>query len=306
MSGFATIDSEITGQDRVVYGRAVEATMWGMPAVSMAALRRSLKRDLDVDFGDVIYFSRVMVPRHEFLTANNQTPYVITFLDLRRGPTVIEVPPMSDKVALFGSAIDSWEVPLADLGPAGDDAGKGGKYLFLPPGFDGDQPDGYFVIPSPTYYVHVALRPITIGTGTLDDAIAYSQQLKTYPLSDAANPPATRYVDAFPLAWKSLPVFDVSYLELLAETIDAEPWQPKDAVMAGMLASIGIAKGVPFAPDDKQAELLTRAVQDGAAAMNDYFVNRSFDPFWPDRQWQASKPGDNFGYSYFGNGVLDI
>src|SRR5262245_18708257 len=73
--------------------RAVEAVIWGMPAVSMAAIRASLKRDLDADFGDVIYFSNVMEPRHEFLTVNNQTPYVCTFFDLRRGPMVLDVPP---------------------------------------------------------------------------------------------------------------------------------------------------------------------------------------------------------------------
>ena len=36
--------------------RAVEATIWGIPAVSMAAVRASLKRDLNADYGDVIYF----------------------------------------------------------------------------------------------------------------------------------------------------------------------------------------------------------------------------------------------------------
>ena len=101
-----------------------------------------------------------MAPRHEFLTANNQTPYVFTVFDLRRGPMVLDVPPASDKTVFFGSAIDSWEVPLADIGGTGDDAGKGGKYLFLPPGYSGKPPDGYLVVPSPTVFVHIALRPI--------------------------------------------------------------------------------------------------------------------------------------------------
>src|SRR5262245_25461740 len=86
---------------RTLERRAVEAVIWGMPAVSMAAIRVSLKRDLDADFGDIIYFSNVMEPRHEFLTANNQTPYVLTFFDLRRGPMVLDVPPATDKVAFF-------------------------------------------------------------------------------------------------------------------------------------------------------------------------------------------------------------
>jgi hypothetical protein len=189
--------------------RAIEATIWGMPAVSMAAIRASLKRDLDADLGDVVYFSNVMEPRHEFLTANNQTPYVFTCFDLRRGPMVLEVPPASDKVAFFGSGIDSWEVPLADVGPTGDDAGKGGKYVFLPPGYEGTPPVGYFAVPSPTVFVHFALRPIATGTGALRDAVAYSRLLKTYALADAGNPPPTRYIDAYPRAWKTLPPFDL-------------------------------------------------------------------------------------------------
>ena len=164
--------------ERTVYRRAVEATIWGIPAVSMAAVRASLKRDLDMDYGDIVYFSNVMEPRHEFLTANNQTPYVLTAFDLRRGPMVLDVPPASDKTAFFGSGIDSWEVPLADLGGTGDDAGKGGKYLFLPPGYNGNQPPGYFVVPSQTFFIHFGLRPITIGSRTLAGAVAYSQRLR--------------------------------------------------------------------------------------------------------------------------------
>src|SRR5262244_2968080 len=173
--------------------RAVEAAIWGMPAVSMAGVRRSLA-GIGADYNQVVYFSKPLEARHEFLTANNQTPYVLSVLDLHGGPVVLDVPPASAKVALFGSAIDSWQVPLADVGPAGDDGGKGGKYLFLPPGYVVAPPAGHYVVPSLTYFVHVALRPIIGKDGTLDDAVAYSKTLKVYPLEQADNP-QTRYVD---------------------------------------------------------------------------------------------------------------
>jgi hypothetical protein len=290
---------------RTMERRAVEAAIWGMPAVSMAAIRASLKRDLEADFGDVVYFSNVMEPRHEFLTANNQTPYVFTCFDLRRGAMVLDVPPATQKTAFFGSGIDSWEVPLVDVGPTGDDEGKGGKYLFLPPGFDGEPPKGYFVVRSPTVFVHFALRPIATNDGTLDDAVAYSQRLKTYALRTAASPPACRYVDAYPRAWKTLPVYDVGYLRLLAEVIEADPPQEKDAVMLAMLASIGIEKGKPFDPRGEEARVLTDAVREAEAQMKDYFVNRALMAFWPGRQWLGNRPEDNFGFSYYGNGQLD-
>jgi hypothetical protein len=139
------------------------------------------------------------------------------------------------------------------------------------------------VVGSPTRYVHIALRPITIGSGTLEDAVAYSQQLKAYPLEAAGGPPANRYIDAYPLAWKTLPSFDVRFLELLAEMIDQEPPQAKDAAMIGMLASIGIEPGTPFQPQGERAELLAKAVQDGAAAMNDYFINQAL--------WRTGRTG---------------
>jgi len=135
--------------------------------------------------------------------------------------------------------------------------------------------------------------------------VAYAQTLRVYALADADAPPPGRYLDAYPLAWKTLPIFDVSFLALLAGVIDEEPLQPKDAVMAGMLSSIGIHKGTPFAPDEQRAALLTRAVQDGAAAMNDYFMRRAFVPFWPGRQWQATNPADNHGFTFYGDGQLD-
>jgi hypothetical protein len=217
----------------------------------------------------------------------------------------LEVPPATDKTAFFGSGIDSWEVPLVDVGPTGDDEGEGGKYLFLPSGFKGKQPHGYFVVRSPTMFVHFALRPIAIGKGTLQDAVAYSQRLKTYPLAKAGKPPATRYIDAYPRAWKTLPVYDLSYLRLLAEVIDADPPQAKDAAMLAMLASIGIEKGKRFDPRGEQMELLAKGVREGAAQMNDYFVNRALIPFWQGRQWLGNKPESNFGFTYYGNGKLD-
>ena len=75
--------------------------------------------------------------------------------------------------------------------------------------------------------------------------------MKAYPLADAAKP--TRYVDGYPKVWKTLPSFDVSYFQLLADAIAVEPPQPKDAAMLAMLASIGIERGKLFQPDAARA-----------------------------------------------------
>ena len=76
-----------------------------------------------------------MTSRHGFLTANDVTPYAIGSLTCKDGPLVVEVPAASDKASYFGTFVDAWQTPIADVGPPGDDKGKGGKYLFLPPGY---------------------------------------------------------------------------------------------------------------------------------------------------------------------------
>jgi hypothetical protein len=64
------------------------------------------------------------------------------------GPTVVEAPPH-----MLGNSQDALERFVVDIGPLGPDKGEGGKYLFVPPGYSGDIPDGYFVVHSPTYSI---------------------------------------------------------------------------------------------------------------------------------------------------------
>ena len=163
----------------------------------------------------------------------------------------------------------------------------------------------FLVVPSPTRYVHVELRPITRGEGTLADAVSYAKQLRVYPFAAADNPAPGHYVDAYPPDWHTLPTSDLDFLRLLAQVVEEEPAQEKDAVMYGALASIGIKKGQPFEPQDDDAQLLASAVAEAAQHMNDYFMNDAFEKHWPDRHWLATKKDDNFGFSFHGDGRLD-
>ncbi len=269
--------------------RGTQAVIWGMPAVSMAALRRGAQRDLGAGINDIIYFSKPMVSRHGFLTANNQVPYVIVSLSTADGPVVLDVPPASPHTVFFGTVIDAWQVPVVDVGPEGADKGKGGKYLFLPPGYNKPVPAGYLVQRAKTYHLYVGLRPVAINGGTVAEGVKYSQLLKAYPLSQAAKPTPNRYIDAYPKPWDTLVKFDKSYFEDLATVVNEEPVQEKDLVMMGMLGSIGIQKGQPFKPDADAAKALEPAVKLGYDMMMQYFVTpgKALVPFWPDRKWDT-------------------
>jgi len=229
---------ELSPQEQMIHRRAVEAAVWGMALEGTRGLLISARNDLGGDWNDVVYFSKPMESRHGFLTANNQTPYVVASLNTKDGPLVVEVPGASDKAKYFGSFVDAWDYPFTDVGPAGTDKGKGGKYLLLPPGYEGKVPEGYFVFRPNTYAVHAALRPVAEPGGTLADQVAYAKTLKVYRLSEASNPPPTRFIDAYPKKWDTLPKYDISFFHDLFDTINEEPVLERDLVMMAYGANI--------------------------------------------------------------------
>ena len=144
--------------ERTLHRRAVEAVIWGMPAVNAELMFRAMK-DAEADFNQVVYWSRPLSWKNQTLTPNPDTIYVFPFFNTKdAGPMVLEIPPTEDDASITGSIDDSWQTALEDVGPAGVDKGKGGKYLILPPGYKDKVPDGYVALPSETYTGFVILR----------------------------------------------------------------------------------------------------------------------------------------------------
>jgi hypothetical protein len=267
--------------------RGTQAVIWGLPAVSMKGFCGSMQTQLGAKDYDIVVFSKPMVSRHGFLTANNNVPYVAVCLNTKGGPVVLDVPAASKTTMYFGSALDMWQTPVTDIGPAGADKGKGGKYLFLPPGYKGTVPDGFLVFRPNTYTVPVALRPVSRPGGTLEEAVTYAKTLRAYSLKDAGNPPAGRYIDPWPETWNTLPAYDETFFEQLAEVINEEPVLERDLAMMDQLWSIGIRKGQPFKPEGEVAKALKQAVKTGYDILQDRFVTPggAFRPYGSGTQW---------------------
>lgn len=183
--------------------------------------------------------------------------------------------------------MDAWDTPIADVGPPGLDEGRGGRYLFLPPGYDGPEPGGYFVLRPRTNSVNFAFRPIARNGGSHADQAAYAQTLRVYRLSEAADPPPTTFVDAADQRWNTLPVYDMTYFQDINNVIQRNPVLERDKAMMALLASLGIEKGKPFEPDPETEAAMLEGLERAWAWMQDYFINRSTVAFWPDRQWQV-------------------
>ena len=116
-----------------------------MQGVSLVAARRGAL-EAGVKDNEILIFSELMDAKSLFLTANADTVYFVGFIDVSKGPMVFEVPPKA-----LGTLDDMWFRWVTDFGLPGPDRGLGGKYLILPPGYDGPMPEGgYFVARSRT------------------------------------------------------------------------------------------------------------------------------------------------------------
>jgi len=113
--------------------------------------------------------------------------------------------------------MDAWQAPLEDVGPAGVDKGKGGKYLIMPPGYKDKTPADYIPMPSDTYGGYALLRSIPKSGSAADvaKAVAYGKRIKLYPLANASTPPATVFHDVADIVYDSTIPYDIRFFESL-------------------------------------------------------------------------------------------
>ncbi len=297
-------------KDRMVERRAIEAAVWGMPIVNFQAMRDGLKKDAGVGNNDVAYNSKVQTWRLRMTTNNNTTPYIFAFWNVKDGPVVIEIPPSSQDVGIFGTLMDAWQRPLEDVGAKGKDQGRGAKYLIVPPGYQGPYPDGYITLPQKTFNGYTTMRPIIADASeeNLKKAAAFVKTLKIYPFAGAKNPPKTKFIDIYDKDINGVTEFDASFYERLDGMIQEEPIESKDLAMMGLLRAIGIEKGVPYAPDAKRKKILDAAGAQAHEYLLDQYVNGINPPYYPDRKWTSAVPPGAVptGFNWDFPGYLDV
>jgi len=241
--------------------RGVDAFLKGIPAASVYMLIEGVKPVGAVEAHQVGIFDKLMDANSLFLTGNSSTMYVFPNLELDRdGPTVVEVPP-----GALGAFNDAYFRYIGDVGPAGPDKGEGGKYLVLPPGFDGDVPEGYFVVQSPSYTVWTFMR-MSVADGLEAAYNNVAENLRVYPLSKADDPPALELISLSGESFNTVHANSFQFYEELNAVVQREPIDLFPAETRGLWASIGIEKGKPFAPDDRMRVILEDAVAIGNAA----------------------------------------
>jgi hypothetical protein len=279
------------------FQRAVQAYLLAIPAVNQAAMRKALLKWGPANTTMPIWEERVF-PRTVGLTFNTSTPYAWMWIDLHDGPLVAEVPP-----GVLGAINDHWYRWVVDIGMTGPDKGQGGKYLILPPRYEGPVPEGYFVARAQSYEMFLAFRTFPDAKGDLKPAIALTKQLtRVYPLGQAENPPPMKFVNISPEPFVTVGPGDEQFWELLDGVVQSEPPYTGDPVTLGFFAAIGIEHGKPFAPDARMKKILAEAamVGDATARALTYRMREKEAYYYEKSAWRTAFLG---GYGFSRNGI---
>ena len=272
--GMPTAETVAAAYDRLDHAHGIEAFTAGLPAVSQWAVRKGYEA-AGIGDNDVLIFSELMDCRSLFLTANADTVYFWTFLDLSNGPLVVTVPER-----VLCAVDDMWWRWVTDLGIPGPDRGAGGDYLFAGPGWDGPLPEGgVFVCRSRTTRVSILGRAFLQNDDPAPAVARIKDQLKITPytagghgfsiaaflgghspMAQPVPPRAPRFVEGTGLALNTIPPNDYSFYELLDQAVQNEPASALDPEVAAPIRAIGIVKGQPFDPDSRMRAILTDAV----------------------------------------------
>lgn len=230
--------------------------------------------------GDVVVFSELMDSNSLFLTANADTVYYLSGIDLSKGPVVIEQP--SDAV---GTINDMWFSWVIDIGGPGPDRGLGGKYLIVGPDYNGPLPEGgYFVARAKTNFALYAARAYLVGNDPKPAVENIKRNMKVYPYQPGAfgssiaqalegavriagepKIPKTKFIEASGRSFNTIPPSDFGFFEMINENVQSQPATSYDVELSGQLAAIGIVHGKPFKPDERMKKILSDAAAVGQA-----------------------------------------
>ena len=283
--GYPTEETVERVYDELDLQRATQLYLDMYPAMSAHGLMKGWVRDLGMSDSSQINVTADRLDSTPLvLTGNTESLYAFAVFDLKKdGPTVFEVPP-----GVMGPLDDHNFLFVADIGPTGLDKGEGGKYLLLPPGYEGDVPDGYFVLHAATYCNFSFIRANADVVGSGDKALEfYREHAKIYPLSEGPRPPVVKNITGTP--WNSLVPEDAAAFEWMHEIIDYEPAEAFGRELLGRLASLGIEKSKSFEPDARLQGIFEEAAQQGVAMSRVIaFDCRDAEAVvYPNRKWES-------------------
>jgi hypothetical protein len=203
VDGVPTAETAQKVYDNLDFQRGTQVFLNFVPATNMEGMRLGNVERGAIKSNQAVIMDQLADSNPLWLTANTDTVYLSSFLDLDAdGPTVVEIPPGTGP----GTVNDAFFRFVTDVGAPGPDAGKGGKYLIVPTSYKGalpkDKKDGgeYYISRSPSSVNWVILRGFLKDGKPDASSRNFREGVKIYSLSKAANPPRMEFFNASKVA----------------------------------------------------------------------------------------------------------
>ncbi|MGB7478252.1 MAG: DUF1254 domain-containing protein [Polyangiales bacterium] len=252
---------------QILLQRGTQLVSWAMPMMNFYQLYPALLSNMKMSEDEVFFglydgYDGV----YPFMTANVTTPYTIGMSDLSKtGPIVLEMPPG----AIYGVVDNAWMQPIKEIN------GKPGKLLLVGPGQNVPKDFKGEIIQSDTFLVLYFYR--ALGTGAAAQKLRTA--VKAYKLSEAKNPPKTKFMKYEPkpgdkIALNTQPR-DMRFWELVNAYVQKEPMADRDRFFYAWLKDLGIEKGKPFKPTASQKKILKEALDVGMAMSQAISFNKT-------------------------------
>ena len=285
-----TAETARTLKEELVFQRASQTYLWALPLLNTMGMRDGFAKSYSPTYNTMAIWQKRLDAKTLITTPNSDLIYGMVFLNLAdTGPIVFEVPPK-----LQGILLDMWQRPIpvdggefaGDVGLPGPDGGKGGKFLILPPGYDGEVPADHYVYRSGTNNVFVFLRSFYQSLDNIAPATEVLKQSVLYPLGKQDSAAKMQFFDASGKRHNMLPRTDVEAFRQLKYLVETEGANLADPDWLGMLAGLSIVKGKPFEPDARTKKILSDAAK--TAYKTSRVIGLHAHPglrVYKDRQW---------------------
>jgi len=189
-----TAEASAELRDELLFQRGTQAYLWALPLINTLGMKLGSEKIFGAGYNVLPIWKHRLDAKTLVTTPNSDVIYAMSYVDLGKdGPLVFDAPP-----ELQGILLDFWQRPIpgptidghayfGDVGLPGPDAGKGGKFLLLPPGYKGAAPDGYYVYRSGTNNVFVFLRAFYQDPKNLKPPVDLIEQARIYRFGDDAS-----------------------------------------------------------------------------------------------------------------------
>jgi hypothetical protein len=319
-----TAETRKTLMEELAFQQATQAYLWALPLINTLGMKFGSEKVFGAGYNVLPVWKERLDTKTLVTTPNSDVIYAMGYVDMgETGPIVFEAPPN-----LQGILLDFWQRPIpvdggkfkGDVGLPGPDAGNGGKFLVLPPGYKGDVPEGYYVYRSATNNLFIFLRAFYQDPNDLSPAVKLIEQSKIYPLN---LPEAERKPMQFPNASgvpaNMLPRSTAEAFDELKWLLDSDGKNLAGPDGLGLLANVGLLAGKPFEPAAETRAILNAAAKTAykmsrAIGLNEEVSGHSL-LVWPDRHWvnpinNAAEPGAeksmDFAWVNMAGGFTDI